>query len=84
VLRVCDGHTYVLADSLTHLTVALSLRSECEFLASLTVLGCRLCRYLVRDYLGSAAFSSALSCEDMIAGRDVCLKVRSHIHRIVV
>ncbi len=32
-------------------------------------------RYLVRDYLGSAAFSSALSCEDLVEDRDVCLKV---------
>ena len=37
--------------------------------------GCVAYRYLVRDYLGSAAFSSALSCEDLVEDRDVCLKV---------
>ena len=30
----------------------------------------------VRDYLGSAAFSSAYSCWDYEEQRDVCLKVR--------
>lgn len=32
-------------------------------------------RYQVRDYLGSAAFSSALSCTDLVTGDEVCLKV---------
>jgi hypothetical protein len=32
-------------------------------------------RYKVVDYIGSAAFSSALSCTDLITGDDVCLKV---------
>ena len=34
-------------------------------------------RYRVKDYLGSAAFSTALSCEDLHTGMDVCLKVRA-------
>jgi serine/threonine protein kinase len=32
-------------------------------------------RYRVKDYMGSAAFSMALSCEDMHTHTDVCLKV---------
>lgn len=32
-------------------------------------------RYRVSDLLGSAAFSSAYSCEDLATGDDVCLKV---------
>lgn len=32
-------------------------------------------RYEVRDYLGSAAFSSAYSCFDHEAQAEVCLKV---------
>jgi hypothetical protein len=32
-------------------------------------------RYRVMDYIGSAAFSSALSCTDLVTGDDVCLKV---------
>ena len=32
-------------------------------------------RYRVVDYIGSAAFSSALSCTDLVSGDDVCLKV---------
>ncbi len=32
-------------------------------------------RYRVADYLGSAAFSSALSCVDLVTGDQVCLKV---------
>lgn len=32
-------------------------------------------RYVVNDFLGSAAFSSALSCTDLSTGEDVCLKV---------
>ena len=32
-------------------------------------------RYRVVDYIGSAAFSSALSCTDLVTGDDVCLKV---------
>lgn len=32
-------------------------------------------RYRVVDYIGSAAFSSALSCKDLVTGDDVCLKV---------
>jgi serine/threonine protein kinase len=33
------------------------------------------CSYRVRDYLGTAAFSSALSCYDLVTGDEVCLKV---------
>lgn len=29
----------------------------------------------VRDFLGSAAFSSAVSCVDLVTGEEVCLKV---------
>ena len=32
-------------------------------------------RYVVKDKLGSAAFSSALGCDDLATGRQVCLKV---------
>ena len=32
-------------------------------------------RYRVLEHVGSAAFSSALSCEDMVSGEQVCLKV---------
>ena len=32
-------------------------------------------RFLVHDYVGSAAFSSALACLDTATGQDVCLKV---------
>lgn len=32
-------------------------------------------RYVVKDTLGSAAFSSALGCDDLATGRQVCLKV---------
>ena len=32
-------------------------------------------RYLVREFLGAAAFSTAMACTDLATGEDVCLKI---------